>query len=138
GGGPAMRGLLGGEIDSYFATPVAALPHIKGGKANAIAVTGAKRSAELPEVPTVAESGYAGYEALNWYAYLAPAKTPRDVIGRLNSELVKVLKMPEAVDLLHKQGVEPDPGTPDNLAAYMKREYATWGKVVKKAGVKAE
>jgi tripartite-type tricarboxylate transporter receptor subunit TctC len=133
-----MRGLLGGEIDSYFATPVAALPHIKSGKANAIAVTGSKRSPELPEVPTVAESGYPGYEALNWYAYLVAAKTPRDVVDRLNRELVKVLRMPQAVDLLHKQGVEPDPGTPEQLASYMKREYDTWGKIVKKAGVKAE
>ena len=138
GGGPAMRGLLGGEIDAYFATPVTPLPHIRAGKINAIAVTGPKRAAELPEVPTVAESGYPGYEALNWYAYLVPVKTPRDVVARLNRELVKVLKTPEAVDLLHKQGVEPDPGTPEQLAAYMKREYDTWGKVVKKAGVKAE
>ena len=138
GGGPAMRGLLGGEIDSYFATPVAALPHIKSGKANAIAATGAKRSPELPEVPTVAESGYPGYEALNWYAYLVAAKTPREVVDRLNRELVKVLRMPQAMDLLQKQGVAPEPGTPEQLAAYMKREYDTWGKVVKKAGVKAE
>jgi tripartite-type tricarboxylate transporter receptor subunit TctC len=138
GGGPAMRGLLGGEIDSYFATPVAPLPHIRAGKINAIAVTGAKRAAELPDVPTIAESGYPGYEAVNWYAYLVPVKTPRDVVDRLNRELVKVLRMPQAADLLHKQGVEPEPGTPEQLAAYMKREYDTWGKVVKKAGVKAE
>jgi tripartite-type tricarboxylate transporter receptor subunit TctC len=138
GGGPAMRGLLGGEIDSYFATPVAALPHIKSGKAVAIATTGSKRSASLPDVPTVAESGYAGYEALNWYAFLVPAKTPRDIIDKLNRELVKVLRMPEAVKLLDGQGVEPDPGTPEQLAAYMKREYETWGKVVKQAGIQAQ
>ncbi len=138
GGGPAMRGLLGGEIDSYMATPVTVLPQIKNGKANAIATTGAKRSASLPDVPTVAESGYPGYEALNWYAYLAPAKTPRDVIERLNRELTKVLRMPEAVKLLDGQGVEPDPGTPEQLAAYMKREYETWGKVVKQAGIQAQ
>jgi len=138
GGGPAMRGLLGGEIDSYFATPVAALPHIKSGKAVAVATTGAKRSASLPDVPTVAESGYAGYEALNWYAYLAPAKTPRDIVERLNRELTKVLRMPEAVKLLDGQGVEPEPGTPEQLAAYMKREYETWGKVVKQAGIQAQ
>jgi tripartite-type tricarboxylate transporter receptor subunit TctC len=133
-----MRGLLGGEIDSYFATPVAALPHIKSGKAVAIATTGSKRSASLPDVPTVAESGYAGYEALNWYAFLVPAKTPRDIIDKLNRELVKVLRMPEAVKLLDGQGVEPDPGTPEQLAAYMKREYETWGKVVKQAGIQAQ
>jgi tripartite-type tricarboxylate transporter receptor subunit TctC len=138
GGGPAMRGLLGGEIDAYFATPVAALPQIRNGKARAVAVTGAKRSPSLPEVPTVAESGYPGYEAINWYAYLAPANTPQNIVDRLNRELVKVLKAPEAADLLHKQGVDPEPGTPQELAAYMKREYETWGKVVKQANIKAQ
>jgi tripartite-type tricarboxylate transporter receptor subunit TctC len=138
GGGPAMRGLLGGEIDSYFATPVTPLPHIKSGKVVAIATTGAKRSATLPDVPTVAESGYPGYEALNWYAYLAPAKTPRNIVDKLNRELLKVLRMPEAVKLLDGQGVEPDPGTPEQLAAYMKKEYETWGKVVKQAGITAQ
>jgi tripartite-type tricarboxylate transporter receptor subunit TctC len=138
GGGPAMRGLLGGEIDAYFATPVAALSQIRNGKARAVAVTGTKRTASLPDVPTVAESGYPGYEAINWYAYLAPANTPRDIVDRLNRELVKVLKQPEAVDLLHKQGVDPEPGTPAELAAYIKREYETWGKVVKQANIKAQ
>jgi tripartite-type tricarboxylate transporter receptor subunit TctC len=138
GGGPAMTGLLGSQIDAYFATPVAALPHIRAGKARALAVTGAKRSPSLPDVPTVAESGYPGYEAVNWYAYLLPAKTPREIVERLNRELVKVLKNPEAVELLRKQGVEPEPGTPKELAAYIKREYETWGKVVKQAGIKAQ
>ncbi len=138
GGGPAMRGLLAGEIDSYFATPVAALPHIKTGKAIPLATTGAKRSRALPDIPTVAESGYPGYEAVNWYAYYAPAKTPREIIEKLNHELVKVLRMPEAVALLDKQGVDAEPGTPAELAAYTKREYETWGKVVKTAGIKAQ
>jgi tripartite-type tricarboxylate transporter receptor subunit TctC len=138
GGGPAMRGLLGGEIDVYISTPVAALPHIQSGKANALVSTGARRSTALPNVPTVAESGYAGYEAVNWYAYLAPAKTPRPIIDRLNQELGKVLRTPAAVSLLEKQGVDPEPGSPETLAAYMKREYEVWGKVVKQANIKAE
>jgi tripartite-type tricarboxylate transporter receptor subunit TctC len=138
GGGPAMRGLVGGEIDSYISTPVAALPHVTSGRVFAIAATGLKRSTALPEVPTIAESGYAGYEAVNWYAYLAPAKTPRPIIERLNQELHKVLRMPEAASLLQKQGVDPDPSTPEALGAYMKREYETWGKVVKQANIRAE
>jgi tripartite-type tricarboxylate transporter receptor subunit TctC len=138
GGGPAMTGLLGGQIDIYVATPVAPLPHIKAGKARGIATTGAKRSALLPDYPTVAESGYPGYEALNWYAYLVPAKTPREVVDRLNREITKVLSTPEVVAALHKQGVEPQPGTPDELARYMKREFDTWGRVVKEAGIKAQ
>jgi tripartite-type tricarboxylate transporter receptor subunit TctC len=138
GGGPAMTGLLGGQIDSYFATPVSPLPHIKAGRVRAIAVTGATRIALLPDVPTVAESGYPGYEAVNWYAYLAPGKTPREVVQRLNAEITKVLRTPEAITALDKQGVEPQPGTPEELAKYMRREYETWGKVVKQAGIKPQ
>ncbi|MBI3370912.1 MAG: tripartite tricarboxylate transporter substrate binding protein [Betaproteobacteria bacterium] len=138
GGGPAMAGLLGGQIMIYFATPVAPLPHIKAGKARPIATTGAIRSTLLPDYPTVAESGYPGYEAINWYAYLAPAKTPREVVDRLNRELVKVLNSAETVAALHKQGVEPKPGSPEDLARFMKSEYETWGKVVKQAGIKPQ
>ena len=133
-----MRGLVGGEIDSYISTPVAALPHVTSGRVFAIASTGLKRSTALPNVPTIAESGYPGYEAVNWYAYLAPAKTPRPIIERLNQEIHKVLRSPEAATLLEKQGVDPEPGSPEALAAYMKREYETWGRVVKQANIKAE
>jgi len=97
GGGPAMQGMLGGQVASFFATPVSVGGHIKSGKVRAIATTGPKRAALLPDVPTVAESGYPGYEAMNWYAYVAPAKTPKDVIDRLNREIVKALAAPEVV-----------------------------------------
>jgi tripartite-type tricarboxylate transporter receptor subunit TctC len=138
GGGPAMQGLLGGEIAAYFATPVAAGAHVKAGKARALATTGAQRDPLMPDVPTVAESGYPGYEATNWYAYLVPAATPRDVVARLNFELVRVLRQAEVKDLLNKQGVEPQPGTPDELRRYMESEHRTWGRVVKDAGIKAQ
>jgi len=137
GGGPAMQGLLGGQISAYFATPVAAGPHMKAGKARALATTGTTRSHFLPEVPTVAESGYPGYEATNWYAYVAPAKTPRDVVERLNRDIVKALGAPEVKDLLAKQGLEPQPSTPEELARTIAREYATWGRVVKEAKITA-
>ncbi|MEK7435616.1 MAG: tripartite tricarboxylate transporter substrate binding protein [Pseudomonadota bacterium] len=138
GGGPAMQGMLGGQIMAYFATPVSAGGHMKAGKIRAIATTGPKRAALLPDVPTVSESGYPGYEATNWYAYVAPAKTPKEIIERLNRELVKALKDPAAVGLLHKQGLEPSPSTSAELAQYMEREYETWGKVVKQAGIQAQ
>jgi tripartite-type tricarboxylate transporter receptor subunit TctC len=138
GGGPAMQAMLGGQIDSYFATPVAAGPHVKAGKVKALATTGPRRDPFMAEVPTVAESGYPGYEATNWYAYLAPAKTPKDIVERLNKELVKALTSPEVKDLLGKQGLESAPGTPEQLAAFMKRESETWAKVVKQAGIKAQ
>jgi tripartite-type tricarboxylate transporter receptor subunit TctC len=138
GGGPAMQAMLGGQIHSYFATPVAAGPHVKAGKVKALATTGPRRDPFMADVPTVAESGYPGYEATNWYAYLAPAKTPKDVIERLNREIVKALGSAEVKDLFAKQGLEAAPGSPEQLAAFMKREYDTWGKVVKEAGIKAQ
>ena len=138
GGGPAMQGMLGGQVTSVFATPVSSGGQIKAGKVRAIATTGPKRAALLPDVPTVAESGYPGFEAMNWYCYLVPAKTPREIIDRLNRELVKALNDPAVVDLLNKQGLEPSPSTPEELGQYMKKEYEIWGKVVKQAGIKAQ
>ena len=138
GGGPAMQAMLGGQIDSYFATPVAAGVHVKAGKAKALATTGPKRDPFMPEVPTVAEVGYPGYQATNWYAYVAPAKTPKDTMARLNREIVKALNAPEVKDLLNKQGLEPRPGTPEELARFMKSEYDTWGRVVREAKIKVE
>jgi tripartite-type tricarboxylate transporter receptor subunit TctC len=138
GGGPAMQAMLGGQIHAYFATPVAAGAHVKAGRAKALATTGPKRDPFMPDVPTVAESGYPGYEATNWYAYMAPAKTPKDVIARLNREIVKALGAPEVRELLHKQGLEPRPSNPEELAAHMKREYETWGRVVKEANIQAQ
>src|SRR6185295_19427994 len=87
GGGPAMQGFLGGQVDSFFATPISSISQIRAGKARAIATTGAKRAALMPDVPTVAESGYPGYEALNWYGYLAPAGTPKEIVDRLAREI---------------------------------------------------
>ena len=138
GGGPAMQAMLGGQISAYFATPVAAGPHIRAGKARALATTGPKRDPFMNEVPTVAEVGYPGYEATNWYAYVLPARTPKEIVDRLNRELVKALGAPDVVALLHKQGLEPRPGTPEALGQFMQREFQTWGRVVKTAGIKAQ
>ncbi|TMH86902.1 MAG: tripartite tricarboxylate transporter substrate binding protein [Betaproteobacteria bacterium] len=129
GGGPAMQGFLGGQVASFFATPVSSIAQIKAGKARPIATTGARRSALLPDVPTIAEAGYPGYEALNWYAYLGPARLPKDLVDRLNRELVKALAAPEVQAAFDKQGVEAQPGTPEELARYIAREFQTWGKV---------
>jgi tripartite-type tricarboxylate transporter receptor subunit TctC len=138
GGGPAMQGFLGGQVDSFFATPISTASQMKSGKARAIATTGAKRDPLMPDVPTVAESGYPGYEALNWYGYLAPAKTPREVIERLHRDIAKALAAPKVVEGLRKTGVEPVAMTPDEFGRYIKREYDTWGKVVKEAGIKPQ
>ena len=133
-----MQAMLGGQIHAYFATPVAAGPHVKAGKAKALATTGPKRDPFMADVPTVAELGYSGYDATNWYAYMAPAKTPKDIVERLNREILKALAAPDVKDLLAKQGLEPAPSTPDELGRYIAREHQTWGKVVKAAGIKAE
>lgn len=138
GGGPAMQGLLGGQIHAYFAAPASVVGHLKAGRVRALATTGSKRAQLLPDVPTIAESGYPGYEAMNWYAYVAPAKTPKGIIDRLNREIVKALTAPDVVALLHKQGLEPSSSSPEELGRYIKSEYETWGKVVKQAGIKAE
>ena len=138
GGGPAMSDLLGGQIPSSFASAPSAVPHVKAGKIRALATTGAKRSEFLPSVPTVAEAGYPGYEATNWYAYVAPAKTPADIVDRLNREIVKVLNTPEVREQLLGNGMEPTPSTSGELANHLDRELATWGRVVKEAGIQAE
>jgi len=137
GGGPAMQGLLGKQVASIFATPISAGPHIKSGRIRALAVTSAQRTEFLPEVPTVAESGYPGFEATNWYAYVLPAKTPNEIVARWNRELVKVLNDAGVRKALLDQGMEPAPGSREQLAAYIKREYDTWARVVKEAKITA-
>jgi tripartite-type tricarboxylate transporter receptor subunit TctC len=138
GGGPAMQGFLGGQVDSFFATPISSISQIRAGKAKAVATTGSKRAALMPDVPTIAEQGYQGYEALNWYGFLAPRGTPREIIDRLHRDIVKALAHQQVVAALHKTGTEPKSSTPEEFAAYIKREYDIWGRVVKEAGIKAQ
>ena len=135
GGGPAVKDLVGGQIPAVFATPASSGAFVKSGRIIALATTGATRSSYMPDVPTIAESGYPGYEAINWYAYMAPAKTPREVLARLHRDLVKVLSAPDVRQQLSGHGLEPAPGSSEALAAYIEREYATWGKVVKDAHI---
>jgi tripartite-type tricarboxylate transporter receptor subunit TctC len=138
GGGPAMTDLLGGRIGMYASVPSTAKPHIDSGKLRALASTGATRTAVMPDVPTVAESGYPGFEAVNWYAFVAPGKTPPEILDFWNREIVKALKDPEVSAALMKQGLEPMPGTRDELARYIDKENATWSKVVRDARITAE
>jgi tripartite-type tricarboxylate transporter receptor subunit TctC len=138
GGGPAMQGFLGAQVDSFFATPISSISQIRAGRAKALATTGSRRAALMPDVPTIAESGYPGYEALNWYGFLGPRGLPKEMVERLNKEFVKALANPQVVAALHKTGTEPKSSTPEEFAAYIKREYDTWGKVVKEAGIKAQ
>jgi tripartite-type tricarboxylate transporter receptor subunit TctC len=138
GGGPAIVDLLGGNIQLSFATAASVVAHIQSGKLRALAVTTAKRSALVPELPTVAETGLNGYEVNNWNGFFVPAGTPRPLIDRLNRELTVALTAPDVKDFLFKQGIETAPGTPEQFAKYMKLEQTKWARVIKASGLKAQ
>jgi len=138
GGRPAMSDLVGGQVNLIFATTASAIPHLKSGRIKGIAVTTAKRSSLLPDLPTISEAGLDGFDANNWYGLVVPAKTPRAIIDQLNAEVTKVLAMPEVKTTLFNQGLDPAPGTPEQFGAYIRSERAKWAKVIKASGAKAE
>ncbi|MCB4788900.1 tripartite tricarboxylate transporter substrate binding protein [Delftia sp. Lp-1] len=138
GGAPALQDLLGERVTSYFAAPPTALPHIEAGKLIPLATTGLTRPAYMPDTPTVAEAGYPGFEALNWYAFVAPGKTPKPMLDRWNTEIVKVLNDPGVKEALNKHGLTPQPTTRAEFAAFMKKEYEQWGRLVKERKLSAE
>jgi tripartite-type tricarboxylate transporter receptor subunit TctC len=138
GGGPAMADMLGGRVHMYPAVPSTSKPHVDTGKVRALATTGSKRTAIMPDVPTVAESGYPGFEATNWYAFVTSSKVPKEIQEFWNRELVKALRDPSVVAELQKHGLEPQPGSADELARYIASETEKWGKVVREAKITAE
>jgi tripartite-type tricarboxylate transporter receptor subunit TctC len=138
GGGQAFTDLLGGQVQVFFATMPAAMPFVKAGKLRALAVASDQRSATLPELPTIAESGLPGYSAITWYGLLAPKGTPRDIVQRLNREINEILKQPATRELLLAQGFEPAGNTPAEFAAFISSEIVKWGRVVKAAGLVPE
>ena len=138
GGGPAMTDLLAARIDMYVGVPNTVAPHVDAGKLRALATTGAKRASTMPDVPTIAESGYPGFEATNWYAFVAPGRTPKELLDFWNRELTKALNDPQVRAELAKHGLDPAPGTRDELAQYFERESQKWGKVVREARITTE
>jgi tripartite-type tricarboxylate transporter receptor subunit TctC len=138
GGAPALTDLLGGQIQMAFSSVPAVLPHIKAGRLVALGVGSAKRSPALPNIPTIAEAGVPGYEYTTWYGVFAPAKTPRTLIARLNAEIVKAMETPDIKDRFTALGGDPDPGTPEELRAYMAIESAKWAKIIKAANIRIE
>ena len=136
GGGPAMTALLAGDIQAIFASAPTAIPQVKGGKLRALAVTGAQRSQALPDVPTVAELGFPGYQATNWYSFVAPARTPDAIVKKLNEAIVAALRDPKTIERLETQAMEPDPSTSEQMRAFVEKEYETWGDVVRKLKLK--
>lgn len=138
GMGPALIEILGGQVDLLFSTPVASLPHVKNGKLQALAMTGPARSPATPGLPTVAESGYAGYEASAWYAILAPAAVPLERIDRLNREVQKIIQVSDFRERFAGLGVELVRTTPEECLAYIKSEMTKWSKVIKVASVRVD
>ena len=138
GGAPALQDLLGERVTSYFAAPPTAMPHVEAGKLIPLATTGLTRPAYLPGIPTVAESGFPGFEALNWYAFVAPGKTPAPLLDRWNQEIVKVLNDPGVKEALNKHGLSPQPTTRAELTAFMKKESAQWAATIKERKITAD
>lgn len=138
GGGPALTGLLSGEAQVLFAPYASARGQIKDGRIRALGVTTARRPKAIPDIPTIAEAGVAGYDSGVWYALLAPPATPRAIIDRLNRETLAVLKNPDFAKLLVEQAIDPIGSTPEELAQYIKSEIDKWAKVVKEAGVRID
>lgn len=138
GGAPAMQDLLANRFTGYFAAPPTALPHIESGKLIPLATTGLTRPAYMPNVPTVAEAGYPNFQALNWYAFVASAKTPETILDRWNAEIVKVLNEPAIRDQLGKHGLTAHPTTRAELTTFMRGESQQWGKIVTDRKITAE
>ena len=136
GSAQSVLDLIDGRVEMQFGTLAPTLPLIREGKVRALAVTGGKRNATLPEVPTIAESGLPGYESSLWAAIVVPAGTPPGIVARLNREVVAVLTDPEMVASLGKQGLDLDPGPPAALAARIRDDVEKWREIIQKAGIR--
>lgn len=138
GGGPGVVALLAGEVSLYFGNVPTVIRQARDGKLRAIAVTGSKRTPAAPDIPTIAESGVQGYEVTTFYGISAPAKTPRPILERLHTEIVRALQSTEVREKLQGLGADPVGNTPEQYVAFMQSEIAKWAKVIKAAGIKGE
>lgn len=138
GAGPGIIDLLGGHVSLTFSGVTSVKPHALSGKLRALAVTSARRSAAVPDIPTVSESGLAGYETSTWNSLVVPRGTPRAIIERLNTEVIAILNRPDVRDRLRDQGADPDPGTPEQLTAHIRAEIDRFTRLVKAVGLKIE
>src|SRR6185295_14608997 len=138
GTGPAVTDLLGGQIDLLFAPAQAVLPHVKAGKLKALATTGARRPETIPDLPTVAESGLPGYEAVGWFGLLAPAATPKPIVERLSADANRVLADRDVRSRMIALGADPRGNTPEEFAHFIRADQAKWAKLMREAGIKPE
>ena len=138
GGGPALTNVVAGQVQALFSIALAATPQVKAGKVRALAITSARRSPMAPDLPTIAESGFPGFEVIGWFGWLAPAKTPREIVNRLNREIVRILNMSEVHDRLLSLGTIPVGNTSAEFAGFIRAERDKWAKVIRAADIKIE
>lgn len=136
GAAPAITDLVGGQVQVMLIGVPVAMPQVRAGKLTALGIASLKRSPFAPELPTIADSGLPGFEVSNWLGVLAPAGTPREIVNRLNREIVDILRQPDVKERLFQQGFETVVSTPEQFAAYMRTELGKWAKVIKQAGIK--
>ena len=138
GGAAALIDLLAGQVDMYFGALPAALPHVRTGRLRALGVTSLARSGAAPDIPSIAEAGFPGFEAVTWIGAVAPAGTPAAIVARLNRELVDIMRVPELREKFLKEGAEPQTNSPEQFASYIRSEIAKWAEIVKLAGITAQ
>jgi tripartite-type tricarboxylate transporter receptor subunit TctC len=138
GGGPAVAAIVSGETSTIFATIPSAIQYFRNGRLVPLGVSSAKRNAALPQVPTVAEAGVPGYEAIEWQGVVVPAGTPGPIIGRLNQAFTRAVALPEMKDRLVAIGADPAGGTPEELGAFIRKELTDWAKVIKESGIRID
>ena len=138
GSGPALTELMGGQVQAMFANIAVAMPAIRSGKVHALGSSGAKRTSTAPDLPTIAESGVAGYEVASWFGLLAPKATPREIVATLNNAMVKVLRLPDVRERLAREGLDPVGSSPQDFAAYLQAEARKWAKAVEISGARAQ
>jgi tripartite-type tricarboxylate transporter receptor subunit TctC len=138
GGGPAAASVLAGETQVLFGSVASSMPQVKAGRLKALATTGLKRSKVAPDLPTIAESGFPGFDVSSWYALLVPARTPMAVVNKMRDAAIKVVALPDVLAAMSRQGLEAETSTPQALAARIKSETTVWAGVIKEAGIKAE
>ena len=137
GSAPAIQDVMAGQVPMMFDTTVVAGPHVKSGNVRALAVTSSKRVQGMESIPTMAEAGVPGYQIVSWQGIFAPAGTPKEIVARLNSELVKIIALPDIRERLEALGVDPVANTSEEFSAFQKAEIAKWAKVIKDANIKA-
>lgn len=138
GGGPALTEVLGGQAQALFSIALTATPQVKAGRVRALAITSARRSALAPELPTVAESGFPGFEAIGWFGWVAPARTPDEIVARLNREIVRILNQPDMQERLRQLGSDPVGNSRSEFAAFIKSEHAKWAGVIRQAKIQVD